>query len=559
MKQYFDKLPFIISITVVVIVARLMDFYLPLLTHDLLIVSDVCIVALLLSFLPQKISRRVEFLLISCSLVLNMTESFLNLHFNFGFMPQIVTFISETNTDEIGGFLTSYVLSAKTGIVACSYIIAGTLVYLLYKNSNIFLALKSYSRSLTIAIILAAGVVQVGGMKLHRQYWLTFSDDNQNQERAYNGAYTPSRRILYSLVNSRNAGREIYLVKQQTQRAVITSVSYRSPLIIFYIGESYARGHSTLYGYKLNTTPYTCAEKQRGNLVALTNVVSYANYTSLSMKHIFSLHDNAQPGDWCDAPLFPALFRKAGYDVSFISSQFVNTDNDFVASFLSNKILSNMMFSYRNTSTCDYDEHLLAYLDTVLMQKHKADLVIINGNGQHFDYQDKYPPSFARFSAKDYVAHSELTESERSVMAAYDNATAYNDYVMEQIFRRLRKRNAIVIFISDHGECVYDDGDIRHGHATEGFTSPAICKEYEVPAWFWCTDSYRATHPDIYNSICSAANRPFMTDDIAQTLLSIAGIQSPRYVENNDLLSPSFTPKRRMMKGVYDYDTTHLH
>lgn len=554
MREYLDKLPFILSITVVVIVARLMDFYPQLLTHDLLIVSDVCIVALILSFLPHKISRRVELLLISFCLLLNMTESFLNVHFNFGFMPQIVTFISETNTDEIGGFLTSYVLSAKTCIVACAYIAAGVLVSLLYKFSYIFLQLKKHSRGLTTAIVLAAIVVQAGGVKLHRQYWLTFSDDNQNQELAYNGAYTPSRRILYSLVNSRHAERETDLVRQQTQRAAITSASCQSPLIILYIGESYARGHSALYGYSLNTTPYTMAEKQRGNLVALTDVVSYANYTSLSMKHIFSLHDNGRPGDWCDAPLFPALFRKAGYDVAFISSQFVGTDNEFVASFLSDTTLSRIMFSYRNTSTCEYDEELLACLDTVLARRHKADLVIINGNGQHFDYEDKYPQSFARFTAKDYAAHSELTDGERNVMAAYDNATLYNDYVMGQIFRRLRQRDAIVVFLADHGECLYDDGDNRHGHATEGFTSPAICREYEIPAWLWCTDSYRAAHPDIYDSICRAANRRFMSDDIAQTLLSIAGIQTPWYVENNDLLSRSFTPKRRMLKGVYDYD-----
>ncbi|MFC2450742.1 MAG: hypothetical protein ACFNQA_05235, partial [Flavobacteriaceae bacterium] len=36
-----------------------------------------------------------------------------------------------------------------------------------------------------------------------------------------------------------------------------------------------------------------------------------------------SLHVVGEKGEWCDYPLFPSLFRKAGYHVTFITNQFL--------------------------------------------------------------------------------------------------------------------------------------------------------------------------------------------------------------------------------------------
>ena len=58
------------------------------------------------------------------------------------------------------------------------------------------------------------------------------------------------------------------------------------------------------------------------------------------------MHVVGQKGEWCDYPLFPQLFRKAGYHVSFITNQFLPQAKEAVYDFsggffLNNKELSN--------------------------------------------------------------------------------------------------------------------------------------------------------------------------------------------------------------------------
>ena len=73
------------------------------------------------------------------------------------------------------------------------------------------------------------------------------------------------------------------------------------------------------------------------------------------------MHVVGQKGEWCDYPLFPQLFRKAGYHVSFITNQFLPQAKEAVYDFsggffLNNKELSKSMFDTRNTRLHTYDE-----------------------------------------------------------------------------------------------------------------------------------------------------------------------------------------------------------
>ena len=96
-----------------------------------------------------------------------------------------------------------------------------------------------------------------------------------------------------------------------------------SPIIVLVVGESANRHHSQLYGYPLPTTPHQLALKNgKDSLAVFADVVSPWNLTSRVFKQIFSLQSVGEKGDWSDYALFPAVFKKAGYHVSFLSNQF---------------------------------------------------------------------------------------------------------------------------------------------------------------------------------------------------------------------------------------------
>ena len=86
-----------------------------------------------------------------------------------------------------------------------------------------------------------------------------------------------------------------------------------------------------MYGYPLPTTPRLSQEEAAGRLYPFTDVVSPANFTVKAMHLLFSFASQDRQTAWCDTPLFPALFRRAGYDTLMFDNQTTFTlENDDV-------------------------------------------------------------------------------------------------------------------------------------------------------------------------------------------------------------------------------------
>ena len=97
--------------------------------------------------------------------------------------------------------------------------------------------------------------------------------------------------------------------------------------VIFILGESYIKWHSSLYGYPLNTTPYLLKEQESGHLFAFTNVITSFNTTSKSVRNIFSCNSLSLGEPWNTKPLFPAIMKKAGFDVYLWDNQYDKKSN----------------------------------------------------------------------------------------------------------------------------------------------------------------------------------------------------------------------------------------
>ena len=130
----------------------------------------------------------------------------------------------------------------------------------------------------------------------------------------------------------------------------------------------------------------------------------------------------------------------------------------------------------------------------------------------------------------------------------YDNATHYNDMVLDSLLCLYQQENAIVLFVADHGEEVYDELPV-HGRLFQEPTATQARQEFEVPMWIWCSASYRNYHPDIVKRIELSVRKPFMTDGIPQLLLYLAGISSKWNDDSRNLLSPNYRCKKRVICG----------
>ena len=382
--------------------------------------------------------------------------------------------------------------------------------------------------------------------------------------------YVPPYRLAFSLYANRLASRQIVQLEAASKKIRIDSCSFRVPEIVLVIGESYNKHHSQLYGYDKPTTPRQMAMAADSSLVVFTDVVASWNLTSFVFKHMLSLWAVGEEGEWCDEPLFPEVFRKAGYQVDFLTNQFQPKAKDAVYDFsggffLNDPDFSKRQFDTRNSRTYRYDETLLKAYDALNQRDKSRDsletskiqgrLTILHLMGSHVDYRARYPKQRQYFSPSMYQ-RPELTDKQRRILSEYDNSLRYNDSILWAVTQRFADKDAVVIYVPDHAEEIFDGKPYIYGRMHGANIDYRLARnEMEIPFWVWGSPRYIERHPYGWKAIQAAKDRPLMTDVLPHLLLYLGGISTPLYHPELNVITPEYNTRRpRILKGVTDYN-----
>ena len=532
----------------------------------------------LLCYMPKRLRFWLKGVIYAISYSATIIDVYCYTFFNTLFTPAIMQIMLETNTGEASEFLREY-LSPAILLSNVGFIIILMLAHLSWSaflkkriHFNIetlkrIVIFDKYAKPACSVTTLLLVIMACKPMIENNRKILAITSQNdigriENMNHDYaQGMFLPIHRIYYSICSNIATSKRINDMVHSIDSIQVDSCSFRSPNIILIIGESYNKHHSELYGYPLHTTPHQSQWARSGHLNVFTNVVTTWNLTSFVFKNFMSMHAVDEEGSWCDQPLFTELFHQSGYHVTFLTNQFVQQpDNeifDFSGGyFLNNERLSEAQFDSRNTQTYRFDEGLLDCYDSIKTENTSHNLIIFHLIGQHVEYRERYPHGQHYFNYKHYEGQN-LSKREKTRKSDYDNATHYNDSIVDQIIRRFENQNAIVIYMPDHGEEVYDDSRKEFGRDHSPHLTPEIARyEYEIPFWIWYSDKYLSARPDIVNLIKHSLHRPFMNDNLPHLLLYLAGISCPNYKEQNNLISPRYnSSRRRLLRGAIDYDS----
>lgn len=336
---------------------------------------------------------------------------------------------------------------------------------------------------------------------------------------------------------------------------------------VMVVGET-ARAHNfSLYGYPRNTNPLL---SKTPGIKAFPNVTTQSNTTHKSVPMLLSAASAEDFERLFHEKGILATFKEAGFHTVFISNQLPN--HSFI-DFLGEQADEYYFLKKEDASQGNhYDEDLLQKLDEILPladasssahyhYRYRKLFVVLHSYGSHFNYQERYPRSFAYFKPD---SRSEAkSENRRDLLNAYDNTIRYTDYILHGIIERLQKWEGVqaktdgvycqptsaMLYTSDHGENIFDDNRKLFLHAAP----KASDYELHVPFIIWTSDGFSKQYPDILKALGENRSKQVQSSLSAfHTMLGIGGIQTRYRLDEYSVASGKYHPTKLLYLDDHD-------
>lgn len=503
-----------------------------------------------------------------------LTELVLSWLFGMHISPAVLMLVIETTGRECQEFFS--MLPDKPDFWPMTLIAVMLLILNIateYGKQYIDLMLKRYGKALRVLryigmLFLAVGIVfsTISYSKLLGCKEMNEIDEWRSHMR------NPGDAVTMLLVSTW----DVYLSGKEMERATaevehIETVAQEQPsdsiTLILVIGESYIREHAGLYGYPLPTTPFLSAEREAGRLFVFNDAVTPYNQTTKVIRNMLSCNSLGDGEHWASRPPLTAVFKKNGYWVSMQDNQKTANVADVFGfslnTYLYHPTMAAACYNETNEETKEYDGELVEVYRRHHQEPTSAQqLLVFHLMGQHESFEQRYPHTDKRFEvfSADSIGHRDeewLTQEMRQTIAHYDNATRYNDYVLEQITKLYEDKQTVIVYTSDHGEEVYDYRPSygRDSWELGGNPEQALRYQYRVPFVVWCSEAYKAQHPDIIGQLNSSTERPLMIDNICHLLFHLTSLKTPYYQSQRDILSDDYHCPPRLVNDQVVFDS----
>ena len=336
---------------------------------------------------------------------------------------------------------------------------------------------------------------------------------------------------------------------------------------VMVVGET-ARAHNfSLYGYPRNTNPLL---SKTPGIKAFPNVTTQSNTTHKSVPMLLSAASAEDFERLFHEKGILAAFKEAGFHTVFISNQLPN--HSFI-DFLGEQADEHYFLKKEDALQGNhYDEDLLQKLDEILPSadasssahyhyRYRKLFVVLHSYGSHFNYQERYPRSFAYFKPD---SRSEAKpENRRDLLNAYDNTIRYTDYILHGIIERLQKWEGVqtktdgvydqptsaMLYTSDHGENIFDDDRHLFLHAAP----KASDYELHVPFIIWTSEGFSKQYPDILKALGENRSKQVQSSLSAfHTMLGIGGIQTRYRKDEYSVASDKYHPQKLLYLDDHD-------
>lgn len=284
--------------------------------------------------------------------------------------------------------------------------------------------------------------------------------------------------------------------------------------IILVLGEAARRDKLSLNGYHRETNPRL---SKVNNLFSFTNTTSCSTATTGSLYCIMNrdLKNNK-------AHNLAIVLKSLGFHTTLFSlKNYAAVYNSWQVDSITTK------YDYLTTSTNlkIYDQVILDSLKEALATDSGKQLYILETGGSHAVYTDRYPKEFEKYTP--VCSSGNLSKCNlQHLHNAYDNTIYYTDYILAEVIKLFKDKNAILFYISDHGESLGENGIFTHAMPED----KAPPEQFNIPYLIWGSDSFIKYQPDKFANIKSNLNKKLSQSNIFHSVLDCIGVE-----ENLDL------------------------
>jgi len=282
--------------------------------------------------------------------------------------------------------------------------------------------------------------------------------------------------------------------------------------VVIVIGESARADRFSLNGYDKNTNPRL---ETRRNLISFSNVEACDTTTFSSV--LCLLTRKTRNGTYIPETALTSIFKKLNFELSIYS---LHTINGFYKYLGYDNIKTKYAILVNSGEKKLTDGLLIPYLKNAT-QRYGNQLIILHTLGSHSNYNNRYPDNF-RFFKNICKKNNIKSCSREQIDASYDNSIRYTDYFLNSIISLLENKNAILFYISDHGESLGENGQYFHGIPI----NRAPAEQVRVPFIIWMSDKYLKNNEKkrFLSQLQRKKDHPILHDNFFYTVLGCSGI-----------------------------------
>ena len=312
----------------------------------------------------------------------------------------------------------------------------------------------------------------------------------------------------------------------------------KPPLLVLVLGETGRSVNFGLNGYERPTTPLLSA---RTDLATARNAWSCGTSTAASLPCMFShLGKSGFESRKNNYENLLDVLKRAGFDVLWM-------DNQSGCKGVCDRIPSYSTASLKNPLYCQGGE----CLDNVMLEELPAQLQRLQGKGTDrptvvvLHQMGSHGPAYYRRSDAqtkpfaDECASNAFDKCQtEQIVNAYDNSIAYTDQFLARTIQWLQGRAATgqptaMMYISDHGESLGEDGLYLHGMPY--LIAPEVQKK--VPWITWLSPEFLQNRGIRMDCLQQQKDRAITHDYLFHSVLGMLGVKTAVYRSDQDLFA----------------------